>query len=155
LIAESPNQEMGRDPSDNDPISDDEYLFRRIPAWLAYVDIDRGTVSPNAFSQGKKDLEGLSFYREQFVDAKTLAMSPEHERGNYFVAKIRAAEMRKLGLTLTPNPMPPLLGHTLVPELRKDAHGGNKVIQKKLKGIRDLLLTGPLYRLHIVLFQRA
>jgi len=124
--------------SDSDPILESEYLFRRIPAWLDWVNLEAGTVSPQAFAATPKDTDGLSFYRQCCVDPKTVA-HPEHKPGQYYVARISAEGLISLGLSLVPRPMPPIPGHTIVPELRWKAHGGDSEIRNRLGEIRDTL----------------
>jgi len=76
-------------------------------------------VAPYAFKPHKKrDLDGMSFFREDFVTPEQVVEACTHPDGAY-VARIKVSRLRRLGLAVQPDPDPNILpGHTIVPGLR-------------------------------------
>lgn len=78
-------------------------------------------VTPYAFEPHKKrDLDGMSFFREDFVTPRQVAEACKHPDGA-LVARIKVGRLRKLGLTVQPSPDPnELAGHVIVPGLKHE-----------------------------------
>jgi hypothetical protein len=78
-------------------------------------------VTPYAFEPHKKrDVDGMSFFREDFVTPRQVAEACRHPDGA-LVARIKVRHLRKLGLTVQPTPNPDELpGHVIVPGLKHD-----------------------------------
>ncbi len=105
-----------------DPISDDELLYRRISTnkQLNYYnpDIDPNP-SPKAFRPNHKfDLTGLSLYRAKYIRPQQVA---ENDReAKYFIAVLRAGDVRALGAIIEPCPDENKPGHVEITNLRSD-----------------------------------
>jgi hypothetical protein len=105
-----------------DPVSPGECLLRAIPNTADYFksSMGRWSVDPYAFTPSKKrDPDGLSFYREDFASPKTVARECQHP-ASARVARIKVAELRALGLTVTPS-LDRLAGHVIVQEMNYGA----------------------------------
>jgi hypothetical protein len=134
-----------------DPVSDDEYVYRRvlkkyyneIPSWPG----DR--VDRLAFWPTDKDTEGLSVYRTLFVQPAELDIDREGRPGRYYVARLAVRALRKMGLSVVPNPARGPQGHSLIPEIRTGLRGQAKSLSKekqvalaRLAG-EDIVYTPP------------
>lgn len=133
-----------------DPISPDEYVLRRIPK-------DKNRYDPSlnepvqriAFEPSKWDIDGISVFRERFVSATDLAKAGTNNNG-YCVARLSVSNLFALGLTIVPDPrddQPP--GHALIPELSISEMKQNKTKCKetqrelsKLAGRNIIFETG-------------
>ncbi|HNQ23513.1 MAG TPA: hypothetical protein PKK06_10505 [Phycisphaerae bacterium] len=98
------------------PIADDELLLRRIPANPEYFnpDVDPHP-SPFAFRPRADDNTGLSLVRMKFASVREVAANPRGK--HYYVAVLRAADLRDHGLSVVPRPLPDNPGHSEIPEL--------------------------------------
>lgn len=98
------------------PLSLDEYLLRRIPAdWCDEslpIPILRAAFAPN-----RRDVDGISLFREQFIEPQVLAEAGRSSNG-YYVARLAVKDIYDLKLTLIVDPVAGLPGHVLIPELR-------------------------------------
>ncbi|MCW9023634.1 MAG: hypothetical protein OQK73_03025 [Gammaproteobacteria bacterium] len=116
----------------SEPISADEYILRRIPNIKNYIDltlpipVQRGALGPSS-----NDDDGLSVYREEFISAEDLANAGTNMSG-YFVVRFRAQDLISLGLNLIPDPLPPLPGHSLIPELSRGSKKANRNFYKEV-----------------------
>ncbi len=122
----------------NDPVSPEEFILRRVPANQDFIDESLLLrVQRVAFEPKKKhDINGLSVYRERFVSAERVAAAGRSPAG-YYVVRLQAKDYLDLGLTLHPDPKPDELpGHTLIPRLNADSmknhKNESKDLQKKL-----------------------
>jgi hypothetical protein len=106
--------------TENDNVSGDEYILRRIPNLPGWVDTNQSRpVSTNAFRATGNDTLGISVFRERFTTPQEVATFNVKPDG-YFVVRILASELFGLGLTLKPDPLPPgkgPRGHALIPGL--------------------------------------
>ena len=131
------------------PVSDDEFLLRRVPANFDYINHNLSVpVQRVAFEPHKKrDIDGLSVYRELFVFAKDVAAAGRSPAG-YYVVRLRAQDYRNLDLSLRPSPrLDDLPGHTLVPELNA-ASMSNRADKEKSKALqRELAKLATKYTL--------
>lgn len=110
-----------------DPVDDNEFVYRRIPP--VYFDAVLGMrVQREAFRPTEQDTTGLSVLRARFAKPlDTLANLSEDKAKKYYVARISVADIRKLGLTVTSDPItggPP--GHAVIPELSWERYEGAK-----------------------------
>jgi hypothetical protein len=119
------------------PVRPDEFLLRAIPNAIGYFkqSMGRWSVDPYAFTPNKKrDPDGMSFYREDFVSAKSVSDNNGYPAG-VRVARIKAKELIELGLTIEPSVIAEdLPGHVIVPGMR---HVEARPKPEKLK-IKDL-----------------
>lgn len=97
-----------------EPIEDDEDLYRRIP--LQYFDPRQGREpSPHAFHPGKHDETGISLFRARYISPEEVA---QNDRGKqYYVAVLRAGQLRANGLDVVPRPDEHKAGHAEIPSL--------------------------------------
>lgn len=107
--------------TESDPISDDEFVYRRIPISMSWYDREKDLPpSPQAFRPHKeRDKTGLSFYRANFVDPQTLA---QNDRGRqFYIAAFLVEDLRRAGLHIEPRPLPgDIPGHCEITDIRSD-----------------------------------
>lgn len=106
-----------RDPDDTSPIDDDELLFRRIPVSMGWYDPAVDSVpSPLAFRPRDEDQTGLSLVRgEPFNTPKSAARGPSKK--GYYIAVLRAGDLRTFGMTVEPKPVAGIPGHAEITSL--------------------------------------
>lgn len=97
----------------NEPIGDDEILYRRIPVskgWYSSTGL-----SPEAFDPRDDEATGISFYRRKY---KTLEESAKGKgKKGYYVAVFRASDLIAKGIQVVPRPQPDDPGHAELPAL--------------------------------------
>jgi hypothetical protein len=98
---------------ENDPITDDELLYRRVPVSKGWHD-DAG-LSPEAFDPRLDEVTGISVYRAKFVTVEQAAQGKSKQ--GYWVAVLRAGDLRRHGIQVTPRPEPDDPGHAELPDL--------------------------------------
>jgi hypothetical protein len=102
-----------------EPIADDEFLYRRIPASQPWYDLTTEKVDADAFRPTAADVTGLSLGRAKYL-------SPEGEAAKgragkeYRVAILRAADVMRAGIVLAPRPLTGDPGHLEIPTLTYD-----------------------------------
>jgi hypothetical protein len=101
----------------DESVDDDELLYRRIPE--AWYDPVTGVVHDQAFAPHKtNDLTGLSLSRAKY---KTIQQAAKGRAGKrYFVAILRARDVRSLGIVIEPRPLRDDPGHAEIPTLNAD-----------------------------------
>jgi hypothetical protein len=109
-------------PSESAPISPNEVLLRAIPNTLGYFTESSNSdwaVDPYAFQPHKKrDVDGMSFFRESFTTPNRVANDNEHFAG-VRVARITVGQLEELELEAIPGPLKDQLpGHVIVPAMR-------------------------------------
>lgn len=100
----------------SEPIADHEILYRRIPAAAGFYDpaVDPNP-SPVAFRPTAADVTGLSLSRANY---KTLEQAGGGRVGKqYYVAVLRAGQLRQLGMKVVPKPLDGDPGHCEIAEL--------------------------------------
>lgn len=88
-----------------DPVADDELLYRRVSASAMpqQYDPSTGSLSDQAFAPHKKmDLTGLSVSRAKFKSLEEAALGRLGK--SYFVAVLRAGDLRQRGIEVVPRP---------------------------------------------------
>jgi len=102
-----------------EPVADHELLYRRIPAASGFYDPQ---VDPNpsslAFRPTKNDKSGLSLWRAEYKSIEESGRGREGKR--YFVAVLRAGDLRRLGMEVLPAPLENDPGHCEIVELTYD-----------------------------------
>lgn len=127
---------------DTEPIEDDELLYRRVQ--LDYFDPDHVKAPhPDAFRARPYDDTGISLFRAKFITPEEVA---QNDRGKqYYVAVLRAGDLRANGLEAVPKPHKDRAGHSELPDLthenRKDdaAEEARRLLAQKL----SLEILGP------------
>jgi len=129
-------------PDGTEPIADDEILYRRIPVSTNWYnsDIDRYP-SPKAFRALPRDETGISVYRRKYKTSREVA---RNERGaSYYVAVLRAGDLRELGIDVEPDPQAGNRGHARLPGLRYDNRRDTEHIQLLIAEKLCLGIEGP------------
>jgi hypothetical protein len=99
-----------------EPIADDELLFRRVPASTMWYDPVTRTLKPEAFGPSReRDSTGISFSRQKYKSAEIAARGRPGK--TYYVAVLRAGDIRRLGIDVEPRPEPDDPGHAELPQL--------------------------------------
>jgi len=118
---------------EQDPVDESEFFYRRIPRafYGAALPI---AVHREAFRPSDKDTTGLSVFRARFAKPlDTLANVDAAKMKDYHVARLSVGDLRKLGLTVTPDPLAGgPLGHAVIPELSWSAYQANKLTLKPI-----------------------
>ena len=90
---------------ESEPVADDELLYRRVSASAMPQQYDPTTreLSDQAFAPHRtRDVTGLSVWRAKF---KSLEEAAQGRRGkSYFVAVLRAGDLRQHGIDVVPRP---------------------------------------------------
>lgn len=99
-----------------DPIDDDELLYRRIPVsqgWYNPGECEHP--HPKAFNPLEHDTSGLSVSRQRFksIEEASKGLSPK----GYYVAILKAGELRHAGIEVVPKPLLEDPGHAELPSL--------------------------------------
>lgn len=110
-----------------EPIADEEVLYRRVPVSTGWYDSESGSLKPQAFEPHKRnDITGLSISRKKYKSIEEAARGRPGK--SYYVAVLRAADLRKNEITIVPRPDVPGgydPGHAEIPNLnagnRKEA----------------------------------
>jgi hypothetical protein len=128
-----------------EPIADDEVLYRRIPVSKGWYDAQG--VSPEAFDPRKDETTGISIFRAKYKNIDEVAQGPS-KRG-YYVAVLRAGDLRQHGIQVVPRPLPGDPGHAELPELTCDARLTPPCEERKLR-LAELCLRveGPFAATH-------
>jgi hypothetical protein len=99
-----------------EPISDDELLYRRVPASLNLYDpISKPHLLPDAFRPNANDVTGLSVYRAKYKSVEQAAQGRAGKE--YYVAVLRAGDLRSKGIEVSPRPLEGEPGHAEIPGL--------------------------------------
>ena len=100
----------------SEAIADHELLYRRIPAASGFYDPQADpNPSPLAFRPTQQDTTGLSLSRAKYKNPEQAARGREGKR--YYVAVLRAGELRRLGMDVVPRPLADDPGHCEIMEL--------------------------------------
>lgn len=99
-----------------EPIEDDELLYRRVPEHPPFYDpATDPKPTPQAFRPHRKDTAGLSVYRAKYKTPEQVAVNPRGKR--YYVAVLRAGDLRDGGIEVVPRPESEDPGHAVLPQL--------------------------------------
>ena len=118
---------------EQEPIQDDEFVYRRIHRNFYDANIPT-CIRREAFRPNLNDDTGLSVFRAAFVQpADTLANVDVSKQNDYYVAQIAVQDLHRLGLTVVPEPDPNgPLGHAVIPELGWQAYLADKQRRKQV-----------------------
>jgi hypothetical protein len=101
-------------------VSLDETLLRAIPNTPQHFNEEMGNwkIAPYAFEPRKVDVDGISFFREDFSTPKLVAEANRHP-SRARVGRVSAEQLRELLLTIVaaPDNSQPA-GHAIIPEMR-------------------------------------
>jgi hypothetical protein len=105
----------------SDEIGGDELLFRKISVKSEWYDPIRNEIKPEAFKPWPRDIRGISFDRAQSDEHPDFRRIEEAARGpsvkGYYVAVLRAGDLRSFKFDIEPDPLPDNPGHALITNL--------------------------------------
>lgn len=97
-------------PDGTESVDDDEFLHRKIPAKLPWYDSTKiPPVSSYAFNPRENDTTGLSLDRAKYRSVEESAEG--QSAAGYYVAILRAGDLRAHGMEVVPRPLPENPGH--------------------------------------------
>ena len=127
-----------------EPIDDDEFLYRRIPVSQNWYDpqVD-SRPSPEAFRPTQFDKTGLSLSRGKYKSIEDAARGMEGKK--YYIAILRAGDLRAIGIPVEPRPQPNDPGHAEIPGLTYDNRKTDRALEWKVLLAQQLCLRveGP------------
>ena len=114
-----------------EPIDDDELLYRRVPVSTGWY--SEGGLSLEAFDPRPNEHTGISIYRAKY---KTLEEAAKGKgKKGYFVAILRAGDLRQHGIDVVPRPNTPEghdPAHAELPGLTAENRDTNSALEQKL-----------------------
>jgi hypothetical protein len=128
-----------------EPILDDEILYRRVPVSMDWYDREKNPpLNYFAFRPTRNDKTPLSVYRHKYKTAQQVAASPR-PGARYYVAELRAGDLRSKGINVVPAPRPGDPGHAEIPNLSYENKDTSRAIeiQKTLAEELCLRVHGP------------
>ena len=117
--------------SEDDPITDDEWLLRRVRVERVRTD-QTPLVSPNAFEpriKGRdRDTDGISLYRAACVGdpSDILATVDPGRRHEYGIVRIPVSLVESLAFSVRSVPVDEIKGHVTIPQLNADDYEADK-----------------------------
>jgi hypothetical protein len=111
----------------NDPISDDELLFRRVPIqWhSASTGLDGQAFAPHKI----RDATGLSLVRAKYKSIEEAAKGMQGK--SYYVAVLRAGDLRREGIQVVPRPKEGDPGHSELPDLNASNYKSDLTLERQ------------------------
>jgi hypothetical protein len=128
---------------DTIPIGDDELVFRRVPVSMNWYGESAG-LSPLAFRPRDNDETGLSVVRGEPYNTLAEAARGPSKKG-YFIAVLRAGDLRKQGLVVEPKPIAGVSGHAEITSLTRANRATDEAKSMMVKMAHELCLRvdGP------------
>lgn len=130
-----------------EPISDDELIYRRVPASMNWFDPVTRILRPEAFGPHKqRDLTGVSVTRAKF---KTIELAAEGKSvKGYYVAVLRVGDLRNANYIVKPQPHVPGgydISHAELPDLNAANFDAMETLerQRELADKLTLRVEGP------------
>ncbi len=112
-----------------DRVADDELLYRRIPVSTGWY--TQGELSPEAFNPREDEITGISVYRDKYKSIQEAARGKSKQ--GYYVAVLRAGDLRKNGLEVVSRPRQNDPGHAELPDLTCDNRLTQEALERKLR----------------------
>src|ERR1043165_1206558 len=104
-------------PDGNEPITDDEFVFRRIPASMNWYNREVSEFSsPQAFTPITHDRDGLSLVRAKYMSAEECGATGMEGR-QFYVAIFSVRVLREHNIIVEPDPQEGNPGHCLIPSM--------------------------------------
>lgn len=118
---------------DQNQVDSSESILRRIHAKFFDGALEI-PIQAEAFRPTERDEDGISVFRERFVNAGAiLANVPPEKQPLYYVARIAVCDLEPLNLTVMPAPLDELPGHAIIPELNWASYQRDKTKLKFLQ----------------------
>jgi hypothetical protein len=117
--------------SEVDPITDDEWLLRRVHRERFRTD-RVPVISPNAFEPRVKgrdpDTDGISLYRAACLadSAQVLATIAPQRMREFGIVRISVSFLKSLNLSVQSRPDERVAGHVVIPQLNARDYASNK-----------------------------
>lgn len=129
------------DEDGTEPIANAELLYRRIPVSMGWV--AGNTLSPEAFRARPEDVTGISLSRAKYASVEHAARGPSLH--GYYVAVLRAGDLRSVGIDPSPDPLPDDPGHAEISSLTYANRKSDAAIEQRnrLAGPLCLRVEGP------------
>ena len=112
-----------------EPVADDELLYRRIPVSTKWY--TESGLSPEAFDPRRDETTGISFYRSKYKSLQQVAKGKSSS--GYYVAVLRAGDLRKQGIEVVPQPASDDPGHSELPQLTCHNRLTSEALELKLR----------------------
>lgn len=129
-------------PDGAEPIADDELLYRRIPVSKRWYDVHG--VSPEAFDPRPDEMTGISVYRSKYKRIEDAAKGLSKQ--GYYVAVLRAGDLRGHGIEAAPRPEADDPGHAELPGLTCHNRLSPEADERKLRLTQLCLrIEGPFH----------
>lgn len=123
-----------------EPIDGNEYLYRKVPVSQEWVD-EHG-LSGEAFRPHKRDTTGLSLERAKYRSIEDAGQGKSKK--GYYVAVLRAGDLRDAGIQVEPRPVEGNSGHCEIVDLTYDNRKSNSSLGLMRKLAKDLCtVKGP------------
>ena len=130
-----------------EPLTDDELLYRRVPAATGWFEPATRILKPEAFGPHKqRDLTGISVTRAKF---KSIEQAAQGQPGkSYFVAVLCVGDLRKAKFTVKPQPNVPGgydISHAELPDLNAGNYKATEALERQRELAERLCLRveGP------------
>lgn len=117
------------EPLGQEPIGDDEFLYRRIPVSTNWC--SGGELSPEAFDPRKDDLSGISLTRSKYRTPHESAVGSS--RRGYYVAACSVRKLREAGFHCAPEPIEDNPGHAEITDVRFGNRESDRTKELKLQ----------------------
>ena len=129
-----------------EPVADDELLYRRVSEASEWYDPATGELSPQAFAPHKtEDQTGLSVSRSKYKTPEQAGVGRPGK--TYFVAVLRAGEVKSAGIAVEPRPHVPGgydPGHAELPDLNSQNRGADDTLERQRKLVELCIeIKGP------------
>ena len=106
-------------------IADDEIVYRRVPANVDfYVPASDRPVQWITFKPNPNDLFGISVWRAKFVSVEEAVNAGGHGGKEYYLIRLKVADLRRLGAELVATPEEGGHGHAAITTLSRDRYQG-------------------------------
>jgi hypothetical protein len=111
-----------------EPIADEELLYRRVPASMGWYS-PGAELNSQAFAPRSDDVTGLSVSRAKYKSIEDAAKGRPGK--SYYVAVLRAGDLRQNGIEIVPRPRPPDdPGHAELPDLNSSNRKADETLER-------------------------
>lgn len=111
-----------------EPIADEELLYRRVPASMGWYS-PGAELNSQAFAPRSDDVTGLSVSRAKYRSIEDAAKGRPGK--SYYVAVLRAGDLRQNGIEIVPRPRPPDdPGHAELPDLNSSNRKADETLER-------------------------
>jgi hypothetical protein len=125
----------------SEPVADDELLYRRIPVSKGWYD-EEG-LSAEAFDPRPDEGSGISIYRAKYITLEKAAQGMSKK--GYWVAVLRAGDLRQHGIRIEPRPEPDDPAHAELPDLTCHNRDSAEALERQQRLVELCLrVDGPI-----------